>query len=117
MPKEQSIGMPSGVVLALLFAVLVCSACLKWEPINTEGVRIVNESGETVTIVVLYPSPAEHRDLVTYDPGEASVENSMIGTDGCTRVDMVARTEDGREIDRQPAPICSDEEWRVRGSE
>jgi hypothetical protein len=27
---------------------------------------------------------------------------------------MVARTDDGREIDHQQAPICRDEEWRNR---
>ncbi|MGI8657965.1 MAG: hypothetical protein ACR2K4_04230 [Candidatus Limnocylindria bacterium] len=55
-----------------MFAV-AATACLKWEPRNTE--------------------------------------NRMIGEGGCTRADMVAHTEDGREIDRQPAPICVDEEW------
>ena len=73
----------------------------------------MNETDETVTVVVLYPSPVQHLELVTYRPGEASVENRMVGEGGCTRVDMVARTEDGREIDRQPAPICHDEEWRI----
>lgn len=35
--------------------------------------------------------------------------------DGCTRFAMVARTDDGREIDHQQAPICRDEEWRIGG--
>jgi hypothetical protein len=79
---------------------------------NTEGVRIVNESDETVTVVVLYP--AGESVLVTYRPGEGSVENSMLNAeDGCTRFEMVARMEDGREIDRQSAPICRDDEWRI----
>ena len=33
--------------------------------------------------------------------------------DECTRFLMVARTADGREIDRQPAPICRHEERRI----
>jgi len=37
----------------------------------------------------------------------------MIGEDGCTRADMVAIAEDGREIDRQQAPICVDQEWVI----
>lgn len=84
-----------------------------WEPRDTRGVRIINGTDETVTVVVRYPSPADELDLVTYRPGEESVENRMIGEGGCTRSDMVARTEDGREIDRQPAPICVDEVWRI----
>ena len=73
----------------------------------------MNDTDETVTVVVLYPSPPGEGELVTYPPGEESVENRMLGEGGCTRSDMVARTEDGREIDRQPAPICNDEEWRI----
>jgi hypothetical protein len=89
------------------------SGCLKWEPTNTEGVSISNGTDETVTVVVLYPEPADDLELVTYRPGESSVENSMIGEGGCTHTDMVALAEDGREIDRQPAPICLDEEWII----
>ena len=100
-----------GCCLAALTLALV--GCLKWEPINTSGVTIVNASSETVTVVILYPEPARELELVTYRPGESSVEGSMLGEDGCTRVPMVARTEDGREIDRQPAPVCRDEEWRI----
>jgi hypothetical protein len=101
--------------MAALLGILTVAAagCLKWEPRNTDGVTITNGTDETLTVVVLYPSPAEERDLVTYRPGESSLENSMIGGGGCTRGDMVARTEDGREIDRQPAPICIDEEWLI----
>lgn len=95
-----------------MFAVTT-TACLTWEPRNTDGVTITNGTDETVTVVVLYPSPAEELALVTYRPGEESVENRMIGEGECTRADMVARTEDGREIDRQPAPICVDEEWLI----
>jgi hypothetical protein len=76
-------------------------------------VHIVNDTDETVTVVVLYQPPAQEKELVTYRPGESSVENNMIGAEGCTTADMVARTTDGREIDRQPAPICRDEEWRI----
>lgn len=108
--------MPHRVAFALLSVALACSACLKWEPINTEGVRIANETDEAVTVVVLYP--AGESSLVTYRPGEDSVENSMLNAqDGCTRFEMVARTEDGREIDRQPAPICRDDEWRIQEDE
>ena len=89
------------------------SACLNWEPRNTQGVSIINGTDETVTVVVLYPEPAEALELVTYRPGESSVENRMIGEGGCTRADMVAVAEDGREVDRQPAPICVDEEWWI----
>jgi hypothetical protein len=100
-------------LLALCGLALASTACLVWEPRNTRGVRIINGTDETVTVVVLYPSPAEELNLVTYRPGEGSVENRMVGEGGCTRSDMVARTEDGREIDRQPAPICVDEVWRI----
>jgi hypothetical protein len=99
--------------MLLAVVALAAAGCLRWEPRNTEGVRIVNASSETVTVVVLYPSPAEERELVMYRPGEDSVENSMIGEGGCTRADMVARTDDGRELDRQPAPVCMDEEWII----
>lgn len=107
--------MPRRLALGVLLAViaLAIAGCLRWEPRNTEGVRIVNTSSQRVTVVVLYPSPAQELELVTYRPGEESVENRMIGEGGCTRADMVARTEDGREIDRQPAPACIDEEWLI----
>jgi hypothetical protein len=103
------------IVTAVLLTGLAVAAagCLNWEPRNTEGVSIINGTDQTVTVVVLYPEPAEELELVTYRPGESSVENRMIGEGGCTSSDMVARTEDGREIDRQPAPICVDEEWRI----
>lgn len=91
---------------------LACVGCLVWEPRDTRGVSIVTASSETVTVVVLYPSGES--ELTTYRPGEASVENNMLNAkDGCTRFVLVARTEDGDEIDRQPAPICRDEEWRI----
>jgi len=46
----------------------------------------------------------------------SSIENNMLNReDGCTRFAMVARTDDGREIDHQQAPICRDEEWRIGG--
>ena len=106
-------GERAGLLFGLVALTLTFSACLKWEPVDTGGVRILNDTDETVTVVVLYPSPAEHRNLVTYRPGESSTENAMIGADGCTTVDIVALTEDGREIDRQPAPICRDEQWRI----
>lgn len=99
------------VLLSLLAA--TGSACLKGEPRNTQGVSIINDTDETVTVVVLYPEPAEELELVTYGPGESSVENRMLGEGGCTRADMVAVAEDGREVARQPAPICVDEEWRI----
>lgn len=101
----------TAVLLPLLAA--AASSCLTWEPRNTEGVSIINGTDETVTVVVLYPEPAGESKLVTYRPGESSVENRMVGEGGCTRADMVALAEDGREIDRQPAPICTDEEWRI----
>jgi hypothetical protein len=67
-------------------------------------VSIVNASSETVIVVVLYPHGES--ELTTYRPGESSVENNMLNRqDGCTRFEMVARTDDGREIDRQQAPI------------
>lgn len=40
----------------------------------------------------------------------------MVGGGGCTRADMFAVTEDGREVDWQPAPICIDNEWRIGDS-
>jgi hypothetical protein len=102
------------VCLCLIGLVLAAAGCLKWEPRNTDGVTIVNDSSETVTVVVLFPEPARERELTVYRPGESSVETGMINWEtGCTRVAMVARTEDGREIDRQRAPICVDEEWRI----
>ena len=101
-----------GPVLAVF--VLALAGCLVWEPRNTDGVMIVNATSETVTVVVLYPSGES--DLVTYRPGESSVENNMLNAaDGCTRFAMVARAEDGRELDRQPAPTCVDDEWRIEG--
>ena len=99
------------VLLPLLAA--AAGGCLKWEPRNTEGVSIINGTDETVTVIVLYPEPAEELELVTYRPGESSVENRMIGEGGCTRADMAAITEDGREVDRQRAPLCIDEEWTI----
>ncbi len=88
--------------------------CLLGEPRDTSGVRIVNSSSETVTVVVLYPEPAGESELTTYRPGESSVENNMLDREGgCTRFVMVARTEDGTEIDRQAAPICRHAEWRI----
>ncbi len=39
-----------------MFAVAT-TACLTWEPRNTDGVTITNGTDETVTVVVLYPSP------------------------------------------------------------
>lgn len=114
-------GLPQGTLQALLALsglVLACSACIVWEPRDTGGVRIVNGTDETVTVVLLYPSPPGETELVTYAPGEESVENNMLNREeGCTLFDMVARTEDGREIDRQPAPICRDEEWRISKDE
>ncbi len=78
------------------------------------GVSIVNATSETVTVVVLYPEPAGESELNVYRPGGSSVENRMINWEsGCIPFTMVARTEDGVEIDRQPAPICIDEEWRI----
>lgn len=114
-PTQLSLGwrLPA-VFLALCGLALATGACLVLEPRNTEGVRIINDTDETVTVVVLYPSPAEELSLVTYHPGEESVENRMIGEGGCTSSDMVALAEDGREIDRQPAPICVDDEWRIQ---
>lgn len=103
------------MLLGLCGLALASTACLVWEPRDTRGVRITNGTDETVTVVVLYPSPPGERELVTYRPGEKSVENNMLDREeGCTRADMVARTEDGREIDRQPAPICHNEEWRIQ---
>ena len=85
---------------------------MTWEPRDTGGVSIVNASSETVTVVVLYLTGES--DLAAYRAGESSVENNMLNREeGCTRVTMVARTEDGREIDRQEPPICCDEEWRI----
>ena len=105
-------GLGIGVLLAVM--TLACVGCLRWEPRNTDGVSIVNASSRTVTVVVLYPEPAGERELVTYRPGESSVENGMLNAaSGCTRFTMVARTAEGLEIDRQPAPICIDEEWRI----
>jgi hypothetical protein len=99
-----------GVTLCGL--VLACVGCLTWEPRDTSGVSIVNASSETVTVVVLYPHGESA--LNTYRPGESSVENNMLNReDGCTRFAMVARTDDGHEIDRQQAPICRNEEWRI----
>lgn len=84
------------------------------EPRDPTGVRIINGSGETVDVVVLYPAGEDV--LITYRPGESSVENNMLNAnDGCTRFEMVARTQDGGEIARQPAPTCRDEEWRIVG--
>jgi hypothetical protein len=101
-----------GVALVLVWVAMSCSGCLVWEPRDTRGVRIVNASSETVIVVVLYP--AGESELTTYRPGESSVENNMLNReDGCTRFDMIARTEDGDEIDRQTAPICRNEEWRI----
>jgi hypothetical protein len=89
-----------------------CAGCLVGEPRDTRGVRIVNASSETVTVIVLYPSGED--ELTRYRPGESSIENNMLNAnDGCTRFVMVARTEDGDEVDRQLAPICRDEEWRI----
>ena len=106
---ERAAG-PGGRILGGLL--LACVGCLKWEPRDTSGVSIVNASSETVTVVVLYPHGES--ELTTYRPGESSVENNMLNRqDGCTRFAMVARTDDGREIDRQQAPICRDEEWRI----
>jgi hypothetical protein len=63
------------------------------------------------------PLEQKPREVAEVEPRQArwesSVENAMIGKGGCTSSDMVARTEDGPEIDRQPAPICVDEEWRI----
>ncbi len=93
---------------------LALAGCLTWEPRDTGGVTIVNDTSGTVTVVVLYPEPAGESELNTYRPGGSSVENNMLNReDGCTRFTMVARTEDGREIYRQPAPICRDDEWRI----
>jgi hypothetical protein len=103
-------------LLALCGLALLCTACLVWEPRDTRGVTITNRTDETITVFVLYP--AGESALNTYRPGESSVENNMLNQeDGCTRFDMVARTEDGREIDRQPPPICRDEEWRISEDE
>lgn len=99
--------------LLLTFLAVGTASCLKWEPRNTEGVRIVNGTDETVTVVVRYPEPAEEMELVTYRPGESSVENRMVGQSGCTRADMVAITDEGLVIDRQDAPICVDDEWII----
>lgn len=101
------------VTIGLLVGLAAGTAsCLTWEPRNTDGVSIVNASSETVTVVVLYPN--RESDLVTYHPGESSVENNMLNAaDGCTRFTMIARSEEGREVDRQPAPICVDEEWVI----
>lgn len=112
--KPRHRATSAAFLLALCGLALACSACLVWEPRDTSGVRIINGTDETVTLVVLYPSPPGETELVTYRPGEESVENNMLNREeGCTRSDMVARAEDGREIDRQPAPICHDEEWRI----
>jgi len=60
--------------------VMMCAGCLTWvEPRNMRGVTVVNASTETVTVVVLYPEPAGESELVTYRPGESSVENNMLG--------------------------------------
>ena len=37
----------------------------------------MNDSSETVTVMVLYPAPARGRELVVYRLGESSVENGM----------------------------------------
>ncbi len=101
-----------GAVLAV--PTLALAGCLVGEPRNTDGVSIVNATSETVTVVVLYPEPAGESELNVYRPGGSSVENRMINWEsGCIPFTMVARTEDGVEIDRQPAPICIDEEWRI----
>jgi hypothetical protein len=106
-------------VVALCLLVLVSAGCLVWEPRDTRGVRIFNDSDEAVTVLVLYPAresvPARETVLTVYQPGESSIENNMLSAaDGCTSFVMVARTEDGREIDRQDPPICRDEEWRIQ---
>ena len=57
-------GRSAALVVPLCALALASSACLAWEPRNTEGVRIINGTGETVTVVVLYPSPAEEAGRV-----------------------------------------------------
>ena len=101
-----------GVAVALCGIALASAGCLIGEPRDTSGVRIVNATSETVTVVVLYPTGES--DLTTYRPGESSIENNMLNREeGCTRFAMVARTEDGREIDRQEPPICREDEWPI----
>lgn len=98
--------------LAICWLALACAGCLVGEPRDPSGVTLINGTDETVVVVVLYPSGEDV--LSTYRPSESSVENNMLNAaDGCTRFAMVARSEDGREIDRQPAPICRDEEWHI----
>ncbi len=102
-----------GRVVVLLATVVTCVGCLTWEPRDTGGVTIVNDTSETVTVVVLYPEPAGESALNTYRPGGSSVENNMLNReDGCTRFTMV-RTGDGHELDCESAPIRRDEEWRI----
>jgi hypothetical protein len=103
---------PTKVVGSLAALGLACAGCFVGEPRDPSGVSIVNATSETVTVVVLYPAGED--ELNVYRPGGSSVENSMLNArDGCTRFVMVARAEDGREIDQQPPPICIDEEWRI----
>ena len=103
---------PLRAVLVATVLGLACVGCFFAEPRDPSGVSIVNASSETVTVLVLYPAGED--ELSVYRPGESSVENNMLNAnDGCTRFDMVARTDDGTEIDRQPAPICRDDEWRI----
>ena len=67
-----------GVVI-LLATVVTCVGCLTWEPRDTGGVTIMNDTSETVTVVVLYP--AGESELNAYRPGGSSVENNMLNAD------------------------------------
>lgn len=77
-----------------------------------EGVEIRNGTEITVAVFTDSPAAGELRFALLVPDGTTE-QVGMLGNDGCTRVELIARTEDGTEVDRRPPPFCAGEGWVI----
>lgn len=81
---------------------------------STPPVTLRNESDAHVYIKVIGPGGRERGSRFQVGPrAEVLAHQLPSRAADCTRQVLVARTEDGREIDRAAPPLCDGETWVI----
>jgi hypothetical protein len=99
---------------------LVLTAACNPPDVQLQGIGVENRTGQPVH--VYYVVDGEENFLGRFIAGGSAImgdvrpNEDIGGRINCTIGDLVARAEDGTELERLPPPVCDDDTWVVQGA-
>jgi hypothetical protein len=108
----KSVAQARRILLLCLVAVAIC-ACNLFSQDDHPVLMIENRSAQTVDIFVVTSTGEERIESTKIGPGQTLPYDRM---GRCLDAVLVARDQQGREVDRSDTPICRPSIWIIDGA-